>query len=467
MGLLSRIFRPSAVKAVEGEYRPGPYLTNAGWIGAGWATNFWQQGYDPAPAIQSSAILEACVSAYAQTIAMCPGDHWRTRPDGGRERITTSALSRILRQPNTYQGSSDFLLGLVRSLYAEGNAYALARRNVRFEVTELHLMSPSASAASVAENGEIFYSLGGNAVAERIFGFPIRGVPARDVLHVRLNTGYDPLRGQSPFASALLDGALGTAMQRQALHFYGNRSVPSGVLSTDQVLNREQMDQMAERWREKSQGLGAGDVPILAAGIKFQSVAASAKDMEFAAVMKMTQENIALAYRVPLQILGIGATPFASTEALMASWKASGLGFAVNHVEQAFDRLFRLPGAPIEYTQFDTSELLRSSMKERIDALVHGIQGGLYSPNEGRLIEGLPSAAFGDEPRVQQQVVPLSAAGAIPSAPPAPPALPQPAPPQPAPTNREDETYGGVGGGHISARDILDAADRHERRSTH
>jgi HK97 family phage portal protein len=315
-------------------------------VGAGAAWNFWQQGYDPAPAIQSSAILEACVSAYAQTIAMCPGDHWRTQANGGRERITTSALSRILRQPNTYQGSSDFLLGLVRSLYAEGNAYALARRNVRFEVTELHLMSPSASAASVAENGEIFYSLGGNAVAERIFGFPIRGVPARDVLHVRLNTGYDPLRGQSPFASALLDGALGTAMQRQALHFYGNRSVPSGVLSTDQVLNREQMDQMAERWREKSQGLGAGDVPILAAGIKFQSVAASAKDMEFAAVMKMTQENIALAYRVPLQILGIGATPFASTEALMASWKASGLGFAVNHVEQAFDRLFRLPGRP-------------------------------------------------------------------------------------------------------------------------
>jgi phage portal protein BeeE len=60
---------------------------------------------------------------------MCPGDHWRTQADGGRERVTTSALSRILRQPNTYQGSSDFLLGLVRCLYAEGNAYALARRN--------------------------------------------------------------------------------------------------------------------------------------------------------------------------------------------------------------------------------------------------------------------------------------------------------------------------------------------------
>jgi HK97 family phage portal protein len=462
MGLFSRIFGAPVAKSTEGAYRPGPYLTNAGWIGAGAAWNFWQQGYDPTPAVQSSAILEACVSAYAQTIAMCPGDHWRARPDGGRERVTTSALSRILRQPNGYQGSSDFLLGLVRCLYGEGNAYAVARRNDRFEITELHLMSASASAATVAENGEIFYSLAGNAVAERIFGAPIRAVPARDVLHVRLNTGYDPLRGQSPFASALLDGALGSAMQRQALAFYGNRSVPSGVLSTDQALNRDQMDQISERWREKSQGLGAGDVPILSAGLKFQPMSVSAKDMEFAAVMKMSQENIALAYRIPLQILGVGAAPFASTEALMASWKASGLGFAINHVEQAFDRLFRLPGAPIEYVEFDTSELLRSSMKERIDALVHGIQGGLYAPNEGRQLEGLPKVEFGDEPRVQQQVVPLSAAGAIPSAPPAPPAEPQP-----APTNREDETYGGAGGGHISVEDIIAAADRHERRSTH
>jgi HK97 family phage portal protein len=299
------------------------------------------------------------------------------------------------------------------------------------------------------------------------FRAPIRGVPARDVLHVRLNTGYDPLRGQSPFASALLDGALGHGHAAPGAPFYGNRSVPSGVLSTDQVLNREQMDQIAERWREKSQGVGAGDVPILSAGIKFQPMSASAKDMEFAAVMKMSQENIALAYRIPLQILGVGATPFASTEASWRPWKASGLGFAINHVEQAFDRLFRLPGAPIEYTQFDTSELLRSSMKERIDALVHGIQGGLYSPNEGRLLEGLPKVEFGDEPRVQQQVVPLSAAGAIPSAPPAPPAEPQPAHRSLPPPTARIRRMEGLAEDTSASEDILAAADRHERRSTH
>ena len=64
--------------------------------------------------------------------------------------------------------------------------------------------------------------------------------------------------------------------------------------------------------------------------------------------------------------------------------------------------------------------LLRSAQKDRIGALVRAVQGGVYAPNEARNLEGLDSVEYGDEPRVQQQVVPLSAAGSIPDAPAAP-----------------------------------------------
>jgi hypothetical protein len=53
---------------------------------------------------------------------------------------------------------------------------------------------------------------------------------------------------------------------------------------------------------------------------------------------------------------------------------------------------------------------------------VRGVQGGVFSPNGARNQEGLDSVEYGDEPRVQQQVVPLSAAAGIP-VPAAPPAL--------------------------------------------
>jgi hypothetical protein len=143
----------------------------------------------------------------------------------------------------------------------------------------------------------------------------------------------------------------------------------------------------------------------------------ASKDLQVAELLKLANENIALVFRIPLAILGLGGAPPGATEQLMKAWLASGLGFCLNHVEEAFGKLFGLAGQPDEYCEFDTAALLRSDQKDRIDALVRGVQGGVLSPNEARNQEGFDSVPYGDEPRVQAQVVPLSAAGAIPSAP--------------------------------------------------
>jgi hypothetical protein len=181
------------------------------------------------------------------------------------------------------------------------------------------------------------------------------------------------------------------------------------------------------------------------------------KDAATADILKLSNEHIALAFRIPLQIFGIGGTTYSSTELLMQSWIASGLGFALNHIEEAFGVLFDLEGQPDEYVEFDTAALLRSSQKERIEALARGVQGGIFAPNEARNIEGFDSVKFGDEPRVQQQVVPLSAAAAIPAAPAA-PASP-PAPPSDAP-----ETKGHRDDIQREVRNLLDGAARLARR---
>ena len=430
-------------------------------------------------------MIEACVSAYAQTIAMCPGDHWRRRADGGRERVpaASSALARVIRRPNAYSTISDFLLNLTRDLYKEGNAFALALRNDRFEVSELHLMRARECSARLAVDGTIFYTLGGNELVERRFGgSPI--VPARDVLHVRLHTPDHPLVGESPLRAAAMDAATGDAMARQQLAFYLNQARPSFVLSTDQIYTAEQVRELRARWNEQAQGMNAGGTPILTHGIKPVSLGGSAERDQLVEMMRLTDQHISLVFKVPLQILGIGAAPAVSTEALMQSWISQGLGFALNHIEEAFGLLFGLRGQPDEYLEFDTAALLRSSLKERLEGLAKGVLGGVYSPNEARAIEGLPSVPHGDEPRVQQQVVPLSAAAAIPAAPPAPP-VPGPLiptiEPSPAPASvpvkdapygdgfhrypSDDELRGADAGFDWTERDLLAAADEAERRA--
>lgn len=421
MGLLARLFG-RAKSVAEGQYRPGPYYLSDGWLPAGTALNFWQMGQNVRAYPTCSAMVEACVSAYAQTVAMCPGDHWRQTGDGGRERVTNSALVRILRAPNSYQSISDFLLNITRSLYLNGNAYALALRNDRFEIAELHMMNARSCFAQVGENGEVFYSLGGNEIIDRRLGGQLT-VPARDVLHVRLHTPRHPLRGETPLEAAASAIAASDAMMHQQIAFYLNQARPSNVLTTDAPLTAEQIKMLREKWNEQSQGLNAGGTPILAHGLKPMRLTSAADEAQLAEIMKLSDQQIAVAFRIPLQIIGIGGTPFASTELLMQSWIAQGLGFALNHIEEAFGQLFGLKGQPDEYLELNTKALLRSSFKERLEGLARAVQGGIYSPDEARAEEELPRVpgGFGEEPRVQQQVVPLSAAAAIPAAPPAPP----------------------------------------------
>jgi HK97 family phage portal protein len=420
--LVGRVLRP-LFKAVEGQPRSGPFHlpVTGGWLPDGAPVNWWQTGISPSGG-ERSAIVERCIALYAETAASLPGAHWQRNARGGRTRMRNSALARILAKPNEYETPSSFMLNAMHSLYREGNCFALALRNDRFEVESLHLMDPRMSAPLVASDGSIFFRLAGNDVIRRMLGDdddPLI-VPARDVLHIKLHSGHrhpHPLVGETPLLAAMADIAVGNAFLQQQLQFLANQARPSAVLSTDLVLDKDQVQALRDRWLEQSKGLHAGGTPILTAGLKVQPWATPAKDAQLAELTKISSERICYAFGIPLQLLGLATTPATSTETLMQFWLATGLGFALNHVEQAFDRLFRLKGEPDDYCEFDTAALLRSAQKDRIEALARAVQSGIYSPNEARAAEDLDAVPYGDEPRVQQQVVPLSAAANISAAP--------------------------------------------------
>jgi HK97 family phage portal protein len=455
---LARILPWSSKGAAEGQYRPGPYMLPGGWLSAkaGQYWNWWQTGYRLEPYGERRAMVEACISAYSQTVPMCPGNHWRKLSNGGRERVANSALTRILRQPNDYQSISDFLLNLTRRLYERGEAFAVAIRNNRAEIAELHMMQYGR--AQIGEDGSVFYSLTGNQVVDRRFDLSVP-TPARDVLHVRLHTPRNPLIGESPILSATLDLAMSGAALNQQIAFYINQARPSFTLQTDQTMTSDQIEQTRQRWNDVSQGANAGLTAVLTNGLKANSIETSAVDAQLAEMLKMSDQNIALAMRVPLQILGIGGPTYASTELLMQSWIASGLGFTLNHLEEAFGNLFGLRGQPDEYLEFDTRALLRSAYRERIEALARGVISGIYSPDEARGEEDLPAVegGYGEMPRVQQQVVPLSYGAALQPPSPTPAAPPPPSPEPPAAGDGAGSDDGSSGDGNDqSAKQLAD-----------
>jgi HK97 family phage portal protein len=391
----------------------GAALANYGGYGPSippwYPVEWYQKGMSPGLR-NGLPIVEACVGAYAQTIASMPANHVQILDNGGYETVTSSALSRLMLAPNDYQTPSDFFLNIVRSLYLKGNAYAFAEYNNRQEVSALHPVDPTGVRVVRAADDPSAYWYSFNQYQWDMLTDIDPGyfVPPRQMLHIKLACPLDPLCGETPLTHALLSNALGATIGGSLSTFYANMSRPSGVLTTEGELNKVQVERLRSAWEDATTAIAQGKVPILVNGLKWAPMGMTAQDAGILDAYKLTIIDIARVFRIPLSMIGEmeGAT-FTNSETLIRFWMSTGLGFAIKHIEDAFTAFFNLPRA--EQLEFDTSVLLRTDTPARLDSLSKAVQGGIYSPNEARAMEGLPAKAYGDEPRLQRQVVPLSA----------------------------------------------------------
>lgn len=351
-----------------------------------------------------NGVVYSCVQAYAQTVAQIPLRHLQNKPKGGYEQITNSDLARLLKKPNSYQTSSDFLLNEVSSLFYNGNSYAYVLRDIEGRPDSLHLISPGLCQPMVEpETGAIFYS----ATLHDVVGGETKVmIPQRDLLHIRLFCPSHPLIGETPIAAAAAAILVNDSIGNKQAAFFNNMSRPSGLITTDEKLNEKTLNELRSRWEEMSTGINTGKVPILSWGLKWQPLSLSDKDAQTVDSMKMSVEDIARVFRVPMPIIGsTDNTTYNNVHNLLQFWKSSGLGFVLNHIENAMGDFFG--AADNESVDFDMDALLRADLLTRVDALTRGITGGLYAPNEARNKEGLEDVEGGEKPLVQQQMVPV------------------------------------------------------------
>jgi len=372
------------------------------WINHSFDWNFWQEDQHQGQGVTNTAV-ESCVSAIAQTIAQMPLQHWKINADGGKTKIS-GYISELLRRPNAYQTQTDFILNLIRSELLTGNGVAYATRQGA-KINGLHLL-PGGSAAPYIDplTQAVFYSVSGNPLIYTEGGVMI---PARDILHIRSNTPNNPLIGETPLYAAGMAAAAGNSVQRHNAHFTSNMARPSGVMSTDMKMTAAEVKILRDSWNNQTTGKNAGGTPILTHNLKWDNMSMSAVDAEMIALYQMTVLDIARVFRVPPTVIGVmESATFNNVETMMKQWLSTGLGYTIRHIEETIDRLFDLPAD--QEIRFDTDILLRSDFAGRMDGLSKGVTAGIFSPNEARRKEGLPEAENGDEPRLQQQVVPLS-----------------------------------------------------------
>lgn len=422
-------------KSVEGSYR-GPAIGVSNWgnpfpvpFGDGYQDGLTLGAHFSA---NNVPIAYACVMQSARALALCPAVHEKLE-DGRWVTVTTSPASRVLRYPNSYETWPQFILNVAAAIGFEGEAFAQISRDERYAINALRLLPKGSCSPYVDQStGDVYYSVGANPMMPAGIQYL---VPARDMIHFRLYTPRHPLIGESPIKAASMALGVNVALSGNQAAFFSRMNRPSGVLSTDTILKRDQIRELRAAFDDQSKSMNAGGIPILAGGLKFQQMAISSQDSQLIEAQRMSIEDVARAFGMPLALVASGDAATGSTEALINFWLATGLGALVENLECSLERAFDM--GINERVDFKVDSLLRIDFKTRMDGLSKGVQGGIYTIDEAREREQLPKVDGGDQVFLQRQMTPVSLINdlAVTEL-----TAPAPAVPEPEPEDEPEET---------------------------
>lgn len=407
-------------------FSTAPPVGSGGWLpltvrepytGA-WQMNVEQRG----ETLLTNPTVFACVTRISQDIAKLrlrlvvredeAGDIWTVTQN--------PAYSPVLRKPNHYQTIKKFIEQWVSSKLICGNTYVLKRRDARGVVTALYILNPAYVTVLVAREGDVFYQLRRPTTEDLSGVWPDSTgdevtVPAREIIHDRINCLFHPLVGLSPLYAAAAPAALGSTIQRTSTGFFANGSTPRGVLSSDQDISQEQADLYHARWQARFNGPdSAGKIAILGRGLKYEGMTQTAVDAQLTEQAAYTEALIAECFGMPLALLNTSkGAPYGNHEQLVQLYHDECLQTHIRDTEDALDEGLGIdqPVNGTQYgTEFDIDDLYWMDTATRTKAAADTVGNGVLSPNEARLkFFGLPPVKGGDSPMAQQQYYSLKA----------------------------------------------------------
>ena len=247
-----------------------------------------------------------------------------------RQRIQRHPLLSLLHQPNPLQGGSEFFQTLFIHRLISGNSYLQAIAPKDEAPKELHLLRPDRVAVIAGQQGMpagYRYQVG-----DHYRDYPVdRMTGHSSILHLKTFHPLNDWYGLSPIEAAAysIDQHNQSGAWNQALLQNGAR--PSGALvvkSSDGNaaghLSEDQYQRIKQQVEDQFSGPGnAGRPLLLEGGLEWREMSHSPRDMDFINIKHSAARDIALAFGVPPQLLGIpGDNTYANlAEARLALWE--------------------------------------------------------------------------------------------------------------------------------------------------
>lgn len=243
--------------------------------------------------------------------------------------VLNHPISNLLARPNPRQSYAGFIETLVHYYLLSGNAYVQAVGIAGERPRELHVLRPDRVQVIAGQYGmpkAYRYKVGDH---EALFPVhPAHG--ASRIMHLR---NFHPLSdwyGMAPIEAAAysIDQHNQAAVWNQALLQNGAR--PSGALMVRMSegqggkLTEEQYYRLKQQIEDQFSGANnAGRPLLLEGGLEWKEMSLSPRDMDFLNIKHSSARDIALAFGVPPQLLGIAGDSTYSNlaEARLSLWE--------------------------------------------------------------------------------------------------------------------------------------------------
>lgn len=355
-------------------------------------------------ALQVSAVW-ACVRLISQTVASLPLVVYKKTPQG-REVADNHWFARLMRKPNAYQTRYEFWEHQIGNLALHGNFYA-KKGELGGVVRSLLPLNPLQVETQLIDGRVVhLFEMDGNVSA----------LAAPTVWHAKMNG--DLIVGRSPLRFGRNIIGVAQAAETTVTNIYKNGGKPSGVLSFDRLLTKEQRDAIRASFSTLTTGTDER-LLVLEMGAKFDAVSLSPQDIELLASRRFQIEEICRWFGVPSVLVNdtSGSTTWGSgIEQLVMGFYKLNLRPYLEAIENSiYTNLFTDEDRAQYEVEFDFEGLLRADQKSRYDGYRIGITAGVLTPNEARAQEYLPAKPGGDQLLIQGAMVPIEQAGKQPA----------------------------------------------------
>lgn len=291
--------------------------------------NFAEEGY------VKNVIAFRAINMIANAASSVPFILYRLT-NQGKSQLKVHPLLKLLYSPSPITSKSEFIEGIVSHRLISGNAYVLMiePKNNRKPPTELYLLHPDRVEIVPGRNNVPYiyrYTVNNNS-----YDFRVNKLTGRSaVLHLKTFNPLSDWYGLSPIEAAAYSidqhnqaGAWNQAMLQNGARPSGTIVVKSAKDGSGGNLGQEQYQRLKEQINDHYSGsVNAGKPILLEGGLEWKEMSLSPRDMDFIESKHSSARDIALAFGVPPQLLGIpGDNTYSNlVEARLSLWEQTVL----------------------------------------------------------------------------------------------------------------------------------------------